>query len=49
MVRKIMAREEDALPISKELYEALRNLWADAQVRHAFSRRNEFQINDSAE
>lgn len=47
-IQGIIARKEELRPMSKEVYDALKALWADKGVQVAFLRRDEFYLNDSA-
>ncbi|VDP38154.1 unnamed protein product [Soboliphyme baturini] len=40
--------QRDTEPFSEDLSQAMQRLWADAGVRHCYSRNNEYQIDDSA-
>ncbi|KAI8375096.1 G protein alpha subunit [Choanephora cucurbitarum] len=41
-------QQSDQHVLSPEVVKAIQNLWADEGVREVYSRRNEFQLNDSA-
>uniref|UniRef100_A0A914W015 Guanine nucleotide-binding protein alpha-1 subunit n=1 Tax=Plectus sambesii TaxID=2011161 RepID=A0A914W015_9BILA len=49
LILEVLSRKEETEPMSERMFEAVRNLWADTGVNKAFSRRTEYQLNDSAQ
>uniref|UniRef100_A0A915CIW2 G-protein alpha subunit n=2 Tax=Parascaris univalens TaxID=6257 RepID=A0A915CIW2_PARUN len=47
-IQGIIARKEELGPMTKEIYTAIKQLWADKSVQVAFTRKDEYYLNDSA-
>lgn len=39
---------DESQPFTDEVYDAITTLWSDKNVRKAYERKSEYQLNDSA-
>ncbi|KHN72193.1 Guanine nucleotide-binding proteinalpha-1 subunit [Toxocara canis] len=47
-IQGVIAKKEELGPMTKEIYTAIKELWADKGVQVAFTRKDEYYLNDSA-
>lgn len=47
-IQGVIAKKEELGPMTKEIYTAIKHLWADKSVQVAFTRKDEYYLNDSA-